>query len=254
MGRSAGKVALISGASRGIGRGCALALAEDGADVVVNYNTHAEEAAEVAREIEKMGRRAIAYQADISDRSRVQAMVADTVKTFGHLDILVANAYRGAKSPFLKVTPEGLRETIETTLLGNFWCCQEAAKVMVEQGKGGAIVVIGTIHTEHAFPEAIEYNIAKFGELGMALTMANELLPYGIRVNVVNPGWIDTPGERHFMTEEELRKTAESLPLKRLGQPREIGRVVAFLASDEASFVYGSVWRADGGEIIGLHD
>lgn len=254
MDRSAGKVALVTGAAGGIGRGCALALAEDGADVVVNYNTHADWAADVVREIEKRGRRAIAYQADISDRSRVQAMIADTVKEFGHLDILVANAYRATKSPFLQVTPEGLQMTIATTLLGNFWCCQEAAKQMVAQGKGGAIVVIGTIHTEHAFPQAIEYNMAKWGELGMALTMANELIPYGIRVNVVNPGWIDTPGERKFMTEEELRRTAESLPLKRLGQPIEIGRVVAFLASDAASFVIGSVWKADVGEIVGLHD
>jgi glucose 1-dehydrogenase len=254
MGRLTGKVALVTGASGGIGKGCALELARDGADVVVNYNTHPDWAAEVVREIEEMGSRAIAYRADQSDRSQVQAMVRDTVKEFGHLDVLVANAYRATHLPFLEVTPEALHKTLSVTLVGTFWSCQEAAKAMVDAGKGGSIVIISTIHTEHAYPGAVQYNMAKFGVMGMGLTMANELIPHGIRVNLVNPGWIDTPGERLHSTEEELQQIASTLPLKRLGKPSEIGKVVSFLASDDASFVIGSIWKADGGEIINLHN
>ena len=252
MGSGAGRVALVSGASRGIGRACALALAEDGADVVVNYLSHPAEAAEVVREIERLGRRGLAHQADVSDRAQVDAMVAAALDRFDRLDAVVANAYRSIRQPFLGVSPEGLEQTLAVTLLGAFHVCQAGARAMVERGVAGSITVIGSIHGETGFSNSTSYNIAKFGLTGLVLTAANELAAHRIRVNLVNPGWIDTPGERRYATEEELRAQAQRLPWRRLGQPREIGRVVAFLASEGASFVSGAVLRADGAQIAAL--
>lgn len=252
MGRLDGKVALVTGASRGIGKGCALALAEDGADVVINYRSHPEDAAATVREVEALGRRALAYGADVAERDKVDAMVAATIERFGRLDVLVANAYRSIRQPFLDMTLDGLNQTLAVTLLGTFHACQAGARVMVSCGSGGSIVIVASIHAEQAFAGATAYNMAKFGVTGLGLTMANELVRHGIRVNVLNPGWIDTPGERQFLSDEELYAEGRKLPMGRLGQPREMGRVAAFLASDDASFITGSVIRADGGQISAM--
>jgi glucose 1-dehydrogenase len=246
------RVALVSGASRGIGRGCALALAEGGFDVIVNYLSHEAEADRVVGEIEAMGRRALAQRADVSDRAQVDAMVAAGLERFGRLDAVVANAYRSVRQPFLEVSAEGLEQTLAVTLLGAFHVCQAGARAMVERGVAGSITVIGSIHGESGFSNSTAYNIAKFGLTGLVLTAANELSAHRIRVNLLNPGWIDTPGERRYATEAELQAAAAALPWRRLGQPSEIGRVVAFLASDGASFVSGAVLRADGAQIAAL--
>jgi glucose 1-dehydrogenase len=250
--RLAGKVAVVTGASRGIGQGCALALAEDGADVVVNYLTHEDEALAVVEQISRLGRRSFAYRADVSERSQVQALIEATVAHFGRLDVMVANAYRSIREPFLEITTAGLERTLSTTLLGTFYCCQLAAQRMVAQGGGGMIIVIGSVHAEHPFAGATAYNMAKFGVVGMALTAAVELARYRVRVNVINPGWIDTPGERNYYTEEQLQEEGKKIPWGRLGTPREIGRVAAFLASDDAEYITGAVLRVDGAHILGL--
>jgi glucose 1-dehydrogenase len=245
-------VALVTGASRGIGRGCAVALAEDGADVVVNYRSHPDDAAATVREVEALGRRGLAYRADVADRSQVDAMVGATLERFGRIDVLVANAYRSIRQPFLEMTMDGLQQTLDVTMLGVFNACQASARAMVAKGKGGSIVIVASIHAEHAFAGSTAYNMAKFAVTGLGLTMANELTGHRIRVNIVNPGWIDTPGERQFLSEGELLAEGKKLPFGRLGQPREMGRVVAFLASDDASFITGSIIRADGGQIVSM--
>ena len=252
MGRLEGKIGLVTGASRGIGKACAIALAEDGADVVVNYRSHPDDAAATVHAIEALGRRAVAFQADVSDRVRVDAMVDFTVGHFGHLDVLVANAYRSVREPFLEMSLDGLQQTLGVTLLGTFHTCQAGARAMVARGQGGAIVIVASIHAEHAFANSTAYNMAKFGITGLGLTMANELTRHRIRVNLLNPGWIDTPGERQYATEAELEEEGKKLPWGRLGQPREMGRVVAFLASDDASYVTGAILRADGGQICSM--
>ena len=250
-GRLAGKVALVSGASLGIGKGCALALAEDGADVVVNYFSHADEAEAAANEIEALGRQAMAYQADVSDRAQVERMIEVTLARYGRLDILVSNAYLSIRQPFLEMTPEALMRTLEVSLLGAFHCCQLAARAMVAQGRGH-IIVIGSVHAEHPFGGATAYNMAKWALDGMALTAAAELAPQHIHVNVIHPGWIDTPGERRYYSEEQLIEEGERIPWGRLGTPREIGRVAAFLASDDAEYMTGAIVRVDGAHILGL--
>lgn len=243
----AGKAALVTGASRGIGRAIALELARNGADVVVNYATHRDEALEVVREIEATGRRAIALQANVADRGCCDAMVRETVDRFGRLDILVNNAAFSIRRPLLEMEPEDLDITWGVCLYGVFHCSQFAARQMVKQG-GGNIVVISSVHASRPWPGCSAYNAAKAAVNHMAYSWAGELIRYGIRVNVIEPGWTDTPGERHYSTEGELREGARICPMGRLARPQEIAKGVLFLVSEEdSSCVTGSCLRIDGG-------
>lgn len=256
MGRFDGKVALITGASRGIGRGAALVLAADGADVVVNYRTHPDEAQEVAAAIEKMGRRALVWQADVANRSEVEALFAGAVEHFGRIDITVANAAMSIREPVLTAKWEHVLRTIEVTQFGVFHTCQFAAQQMARQERrgrsAGKIIVISSIHAELAFPNSAAYNMSKAAINHLVSTMAAELVDHRINVNVINPGWIDTPGERTHYSEEEIQRDAQRLPWKRLGTAEEIGHAVAYLASDEADYVTGTMLRVDGGFMHGL--
>lgn len=256
MGQFEGKVALITGASRGIGRGCALALAQEGADVVVNYRTHPEEAQEVAAQIEGMGRRALVYQADVAQRAAQESMFAAAVEHFGRIDVAVANAAMSIREPVVTAKWENVLRTIEVSQFGVFHTCQFAAQQMVRQeprGRSkGKIIVISSIHAELAVPTSGAYNMAKAAINHLVSTMAAELFDEHINVNTINPGWIDTPGERNFATEEEIREGAKRLPWKRLGTIEDIGQAVVYLASDAADYVTGTMLRVDGGYVHGL--
>jgi glucose 1-dehydrogenase len=256
MKRFTGKVALVTGASLGIGRGIALCLAEEGADVVVNYRSHRAEAESAAAEIEALGCRALIWQADVADRQAVAAMIAGAVEHFGHLDVAVANAAMSIREPVVDADWEHVQQTLNVTQFGVFHTCQLAAQQMVRQplnGRSrGKIVVISSIHEEIAFPTSGAYNMAKAAINHLARTMAAELAPLHINVNVVNPGWIDTPGERKFYSESELAAAGARIPWGRIGVPEDIGRAVAYLASDDADYVTGSVLRVDGGFVLGL--
>lgn len=245
-----GRVALITGANRGIGEGCALELARRGADIAVNYRSHGEEAEAVAEEIRRLGRRAIVLQGDVSDRQRDEELVRATVSELGSLDILVANAAASVRKPFVDLTEEDLRFTIDVCLWGVIHCCQFAARQMVAQGRGGNIVVVSSVHAVLPIKNSLPYNTAKAGINHMARTMASELVGEGIRVNILEPGWIDTPGERTFSSEDEIKEAGQRLPMSRLGTIEEIGKGVAFLASDDASYVTGSTLRVDGGFVL----
>jgi glucose 1-dehydrogenase len=242
-----GKAALVTGASRGIGRGCAVELARCGARVVVNYNTHGEEAEAVAEECRRAGGDAIVLQADMADHGAVDRMFAAAREQFGRIDILVNNAYRSIRKPFLELTPQDLWETWSVTLMAPFYCSRLAAAEMVRRGSGGKIVMISSVHAFIPIPNALPYNAAKAGLEQMAFTMAAELAPHRINVNVVEPGWTDTPGERAFLSEEELQKEARKLPWGRMANITEMGRVVAFLCSDAADYITGESVRVDGG-------
>jgi glucose 1-dehydrogenase len=252
MQRLLDKVALITGASRGIGRGCALCLAEEGADVLVNYRTHSEEAQAVVAAIEKMGRRALAFQGDVGERSEVEAMVQAAVKHFGRLDIAIANAAFSIRKPVIDLEWDEVLATLRVAQFGVFHTCQFAARQMVAQGHGGKIIVISSIHQELPVANSSPYNMAKAAINHLAETLANELTPHHINVNVINPGWINTPGERNYYTEEELQREGKMIPWGRLGTEREIGRVAVFLASDDAEYITGSTLRVDGGFMMGL--
>jgi len=240
------KVALISGASRGIGRGIALKMGRSGAKVTVNCRTHPDEAEEVAAEIRNAGSDALVYPADVSDRSAVDAMVNATIEKFGRLDIAVSNAYYSKREPFLNLGLEGARRTHDVTFWGAFHIAQAGARQMVKQGDGGAILFISSVLSEVPLGTSLDYNSAKAGINQMSATIANQLTDHRIRSNVINPGYIDTPGERQYATEEQMHEAATQLPWKRLGTPQDIANAATFLCSDAADYITGTVLTVDG--------
>ncbi len=242
-----GKVALITGASRGIGRGCAEQMARCGADVAINYRSHGDEAEEVAEVVRSLGRRAAVFGADVSDRAAVDTMVTGTVQALGRLDIVVANAYYSKREPFLDLDIEGVRRTLDVTLMGAFHVAQAGARQMVQQGQGGNILFISSVLYFIPFATSMAYNTAKAGMNHMANTIAAEMAEHRIRVNTIQPGWTDTPGERQFTTEEQMREGAKGLPWKRLGTIEDLGKAAAFLASDAADYITGATLKVDGG-------
>ena len=254
----AGRVALVTGASRGIGQGIAQALGAAGAKVVVNYRSHAQEAEAVAASIREAGSDALVWQADVADRAAAKRMIDAAVEHFGRLDIAVANAAHSIREPVIEAKWENVLRTIEVTQFGVFHTCQFAAQQMVAQPRQegtarGKIIVISSIHEELAFPGSAAYNMSKAAINHLVRTMAAELAPQQINVNAINPGWIDTPGERAFYSEEELRAGGAHIPWGRMGTIEDIGHAAAYLASDAADYVTGTTLRVDGGFMVGLN-
>ena len=242
-----GKVALVTGASQGIGRGCAVALARRGARVVVNYRSHPEAAEEVVRECKAAGADGFAFGADVADHAAIDRMFAAALERFGGVDVLVNNAYRSIRKPFLELAPEDLLDTWSVSLLAPFYCSRLAAEQMVRQARGGKIVMVSSVLSFIPLPNSLPYNTAKAGLEQMACTMATELAPHRINVNVVQPGWTDTPGERAFLGEAELQAEARKLPLGRMATSEEVGEAVAYLCSPAADYITGATLRIDGG-------
>lgn len=242
-----GRNALVTGSSRGIGKGCIIEMARAGANVAINYFSHAGEAEAVAEEARSFGVKAIILQGDVASRERVEQMVAETASAFGSLDLFVSNAVYSDRQLMLEADLEGFKRTIDVGMWGAFYGMRAAAMQMVKQGKGGSIVIISSPHAVIPIPTAMAYNMAKAAIDHMARTAAIELAEHRIRVNIVHPGWIDTPGERKFFTEEQLAAGGAKLPWKRLGQPNEIGKSVAFISSDDADYMTGSTITVDGG-------
>lgn len=245
-----GKVALVTGGASGIGRATALELAAHGVDVAVLDLAAPAQASSLLAEIEKLGRRALYFHGDVGDRASVADLIEQTVAKFGRLDILVNNAGINVRKPLLDLEVEDVEKVWHVILWGTFHCSQLAARQMVRQGQGGSIVNISSVHAYRPFPTATAYNGAKAAINHMAATWAGELAQHGIRVNSIEPGWIDTPGERRTFSTETIEREGKKLPLGRLGQPEEIARAVRFLASDDASYITGTILRVDGGFIL----
>lgn len=247
MSRFEGRVALITGASRGIGRSCALVLAKEGADVAINYRSHPEEAEEVAAEIRKMGRKAITIGADVANQSAVEEMVSRTVNELGGLNHFVSNAAYSDRKRMIEADMEGFKRTIDVTMWGAFYGVRAAAQQMVKQKQGGSIVVVSSPHAVLAIPTSMAYNMSKAAIDHMTRTAAIELVGDRIRVNAIYPGWVDTPGERKFFTEEQIQSGAKKLPWGRLGTPEETAKAIAYMLSDDADYMTGSILTLDGG-------
>ena len=243
----AGKVAVVTGAARGIGRSVALELASRGADIAIVDISHDDAAADLVSAIEEMGRGAIAIPADVSSTAQVQATTEDVVGAFGRLDILVNNAAVSTRQPFLQTPLDHAERTMQVSQWGTYLCSYFAARQMVRQGNGGNIVMISSVHAERPYPNAAAYNMSKAGVNHLAASLALELAPERIRVNTIEPGWIYTPGERVHNSEQEIAERGRTLPMHRLGSPEEIARAVAFLCSDDASYITGANLRVDGG-------
>jgi glucose 1-dehydrogenase len=242
-----GKVALVTGAAKGIGRSVALELAEHGASLVLNDWQSLDELNQLAALIESMGSQALAVKADVSEAEDVEAMVASAIDRFGTIDILVNNAAYSIRKPVLQMTLEEASRSLAVSLWGPYLCCHYVIRRMVERNRGGSIVMVGSIHGERPYPNAAPYNMSKAGVAHLASSLALELAPHGIRVNTIAPGWINTPGERIHNTEEEIEQRGKTLPLRRLGSPEEVAKAVAFLCSEDASYITGATLRVDGG-------
>ena len=247
MPRLSGRNVLVTGSSRGIGKGCALEMAREGANVAINYHSSLNEAEAVAEEVRRLGGKSIVLQGDVADRERVEGMIAETAAAFGSLDVFVSNAVYSERQLMLEADLEKFQKTVNVTMWGSFFGMRGAALQMVKQGNGGSIVIISSPHAVIPIPTAMAYNMAKAAIDHMARTAAIELAEHRIRVNIMHPGWIDTPGERKFFSEEQIQEGAKSLPWKRLGQPEEIGKAVAFMASSDADYMTGSTVTVDGG-------
>jgi glucose 1-dehydrogenase len=243
----AGKVALVTGASAGIGKATALALAQEGADVAINYLTFPEAADELAVQIRKLGRKALLCQVDVSDQAAVEAMVQRVVTELGRLDILVSNAVYSDRDYFYQADMAGFRRTIDVTMWGAFYVTRAAAVHLMKQGQGGNVVVVSSPHAHIPLASCMAYNMAKAALDQMARTAAIELVKHRIRVNIVHPGWINTPGERKFFSDEVLMRAGAALPLGRLGEPEEIARGILFLVDPASEYITGSTLSIDGG-------
>lgn len=248
-----GKVAMVTGSNRGIGAGCVLEMAKQGADVAINYRSHADEARQVAERVRALGRRAIVIGGDVGDRAVNEKLVDQTVSNLGRLDIFVANAVTSVRKPFVELTPEDVESTWRVALFGVFHGMQLAARQMLKQTSGGSIIVISSVHAYMPYRSGALYNTAKAGVNHLALTVANELAGDNIRVNIIEPGWTDTPGERQFVSDERIYAAAKKLPMKRLATVEDIARGVVYLASDDAAYVTGANLRIDGGFVLPNH-
>ena len=245
--RLAGKVALVTGASAGIGRATALALAREGADVALNYLTWPEGAEELAVQIRALGRRTLLCPVDVCDQSAVEAMVGRVAQELGRLDILVTCAVYADEDYFYRADTAGVRRTVDVTLWGTFYALRAAANVMIRQGQGGSIVLVSSIHAQIAIPTCAAYNMAKAAVDQLGRTAALELAPHRIRVNLMVPGWTDTPGERKYFSEEALQQGGAQMPLGRLARPEEIARGILYLVDPASEYVTGSTLAVDGG-------
>ncbi|HEX3655844.1 MAG TPA: SDR family oxidoreductase [Pirellulales bacterium] len=246
----AGKTALVTGSGRGIGLGCARELARCGASLVLNDRPASPDLAAAAEELRGIGRPCWAIEANAFSRAGCEDLVSRAVEAAGRIDILVANVATSIRGDFLTYDPADFQRVVEGTLISGFHIGQLAARRMVEQGQGGKIVFISSVHAETPYARAIAYNAAKAGLNHLAASMAVELLAHRINVNVIEPGWIDTPGERATFGEDAVRQGGAKLPWGRLGTPADIGQAVSFLASDNADYITGTVLRVDGGFLL----
>lgn len=239
------KVALVTGSSRGIGKACAIRLAEKGFDIVINYNSSKEAADKVKEEITDLGGRAIAVQADTSDLKQVQDMFRTAFNEFGRLDVLVNNAGVVNDAYLLMLSAESLQKSLDVNIRGYFNCAQQAALKMMKN-KSGRIINISSVSSVHSLAGQSVYSATKGAVNSMTSTLAKELAPYGIQVNAVAPGFVETE-MIGSIPEEKLNEYLNAIPMKRLADPKEIAEAVSLLADGSLSYMTGQVLILDGG-------
>ena len=243
-----GKVALVTGASRGIGRAIALKLAAEGAKVAINYAGNTAKAEEVKAEIEKNGGEAILVQADVADSAAVETMVNTVVEKFGQIDILVNNAGITRDGLLMRMKDEDFDAVINTNLKGVFYCTKLVSKLMMKK-RSGRIINMASVVGLMGNAGQTNYAAAKAGVIGFSKSVAKELAARGITVNMVAPGFIDTDMTA-AMTDKAKEMTLTGIPLNRMGTPEDVANAVAFLVSDNASYITGQVINVDGGMVM----
>jgi len=243
-----GKVALVTGGSRGIGRAVALKLAENGADVAINYAGNTAAAEEVKAAIEKLGRKAMLVQGSVADTDGVQAIVNQVVKELGRLDILINNAGITRDGLLMRMKEADWDAVLETNLKGVFNCSKAVMRTMMKQ-KSGRIVNMASVVGEMGNAGQANYAAAKAGVIGFTKSLAKEVASRGITVNAVAPGFIATDMTK-VLTDDQKAEMAKTIPLGRAGQPEDVANAVLFLVSDEAAYITGQVLNVDAGMVM----
>ncbi len=250
-----GQTAIVTGASSGIGKAIAIELGKAGANVVVNYVTGPDKAEEVVAEIEKDGSHAVAAKADVSKEAEVQAMFAAAKEEFGTVDVLVNNAGLQSDAAFCDMTLAQWQRVIDVNLTGQFLCAREAVREFKRRGvvadvscAAGKIICISSVHEVIPWAGHVNYATSKGGVMLMMKSIAQEVAPWRIRVNSIAPGAIRTPiNTSAWETPEAYAELLKLIPYKRIGEPNEIGRAAAWLASDDADYIHGITLFVDGG-------
>ena len=255
-----GKVALVTSGSQGLGKAIAIRLAQEGANVVINYRSNPEGAEETLAAIRTLGRdchlakgycneeQGYNIGADVGLVTDVQRLVAESIEYFGQVDILVNNAGIEKRAPFWEVTEPDFDAVMNVNLKGMFFAAQAVAKHLMDTGRSGKIINLSSVHEELPFPNFAAYCASKGGLKVLTRNLAVELAPYGITINNVAPGAIETPINTNLLNNpEQLSNLLSKIPLGRLGQPADVAGLVAFLASDDASYMTGSTYFVDGG-------
>ena len=243
-----GKVALVTGSSQGIGQAIAIRLAEEGANIVIDYRSHAEGAEETKAKVEASGRKGLVIKADLGVVSDIRRMVDEGIQHFGKIDILVNNAGLEKNASFWDVTEQDYDNVLNVNLKGVFFATQAVVQHFRETQRSGKIINISSVHEELPFPHFTSYCASKGGVKMLMRNLAVELGPLGITINNVAPGAIETPINKSLLeNKEKLNAVLQNIPLGRLGQPNDVASLVAFLASSDADYITGSTFFVDGG-------
>lgn len=250
-----GKVALVTGSGnlRGIGRGVVQCLAEEGADIVINYRSREDEAKVIAEELRSMGSKVLIIKGDLSKKEDIKRMFEEVLNEFGKLDIMVNNAGVCVWESILDITKEGFDKIVNVNLKGTFECSRWAAQIMVDQGIKGRIINISSVQARRPVPGMGVYAGTKSGIYHFTQSLALELAPYGITVNEVWPGFVDTDinGDKpELSTEEGKNKLLETIPLGEAATPWDMGKAVSYLSGEEGRSITGAVIKVDGGAFI----
>jgi glucose 1-dehydrogenase len=244
------KVAIVTGGNSGIGKSIVLALAREGADLVIDYVAHPDATEDLVRQVEALGVRAIGVDADVSEVDDLRNLVETAVETFGRVDIMVNNAGVETRTSVLDTTEEQYEFVLRVNLKSAFFATQLAAKQMIAQGDGGRIINISSVHEDWPMPGNTAYCLSKGGMRMLTRTAGVELAPHGITVVGVGPGAVDTPINRSTEADPAKMRTLDAaIPLGRIADPDEIAQVVSFLAGDGSSYVTATTVMADGGLI-----
>ncbi len=239
------KVVLITGSSRGIGKAAAILFAKEGAKVVINFSSSENEARKAVDEIKKIGSEAIAVKCDVSKEDEVEAMMNKAIEVFGNIDILVNNAGIVFDAPIFKKKSEQWKRTMDVNLFGTYLCSKYCSTHMLRNKSGKIINISSTSAIYSFYPEIIDYDASKAGVIALTKDFAKALAPH-IQVNVIAPGWVDTDINKD-LSESFVKKETKQIYLKRFAKPEEIAKVILFLASEDSSFITGSVLVVDGG-------
>ena len=245
------KIAIITGASRGIGKSTALLFAKEGARIVVDYHISDIEpdaeknAFSVVDEIKKIGSKAIAIKCDVSEENEVKEMIQKTIDVFGKIDILVNNAGIVFDIPLFEKTVEQWRQTLDVNLIGTFLCSKYASEQMKKNDNGKIINISSTNGINCFSPESADYDTSKAGIINLTYNLAKELAP-NIQVNSIAPGWVDTEMNKG-LPKDFVEEETEKIYLKRFAKPEDIAKAILFLASDDANYITGSILKVDGG-------